>query len=402
MGVWQKRGAIVCFLFALGFYVAGDFGQREHLLLIFALPYLVLQAVRARGGSCNRWFAATIGIWAVFGFALKPYFLIVPVMVEGYVVWRRGTIRQMPRADTVALATGGLIYAGCILAFTPEYLSKIVPYGVAIYAAGFEYHLAGVLAVPASAILPLALLLHGLRRNQQSMPELGDILGIAAICLYGVYILQMKGWSYQSYPASALSLILLALVCANDIRIAMGVSRRVEGGIFGAFAIIVSGSISLLAGGLGCAHQYRNTSFDQMMPLVATLPRGAPVYVFTTKVSDAFPLMNYSGARWASRFDTLWLLPGLLLPRPTDRDAAIRQDIEHFLRGALVADFNKFRPALVFAATGPGIAYLDDPTFDFIQYFSTDPAFAAIWAFYEPAGEVPGFHVFRRRLKEAS
>ena len=42
MGVWQKRGAIVCFLFALGFYVAGDFGQREHLLLVFALHYLVL------------------------------------------------------------------------------------------------------------------------------------------------------------------------------------------------------------------------------------------------------------------------------------------------------------------------------------------------------------------------
>ena len=86
----------------------------------------------------------------------------------------------MLRADTVALATGGLIYAGCILAFTPEYLSKIVPYGVAMYAAGFEYHLAGVLAVPASVILPLSLLLHGLRRNQQSMPELGDTLGISA------------------------------------------------------------------------------------------------------------------------------------------------------------------------------------------------------------------------------
>jgi hypothetical protein len=139
-----------------------------------------------------------------------------------------------------------------------------------------------------------------------------------------------------------------------------------------------------------------------MMPIVAKLPRSTPVYVFTTKVSDAFPLTNYTGIRWASRFETLWLLPGLLHAAPTGRDSPIRREIEQFLRDSLVADFDKFRPELVFVATGSQAAYLDDQSFDFIQYISIHPGFAAIWALYEPAGEIPGFHVFRRRLREAS
>ena len=55
-----------------------DFGQREHLMLIAALPYLVLAALRAEGGRAPPGLTLGVALLAAAGFALKPHFLAIP------------------------------------------------------------------------------------------------------------------------------------------------------------------------------------------------------------------------------------------------------------------------------------------------------------------------------------
>jgi len=50
-------------------------------------------------------------------------------------------------------------------------------------------------------------------------------------------------------------------------------------------------------------------SLNQLIPIVKQHAYGKPIYVFSSSVTPAFPLVNYAQARWSSRFNCLWFLP---------------------------------------------------------------------------------------------
>lgn len=111
-----------------------DFGQREHLMLIGALPYLALTALRQSGGMpVQRAAALAAGVAAGLGFALKPYFLVVPLLVEitTLVVARRWTLALRPEVLAIAGVVG--VYGLFVLLFTSDYLPVVLPLAQAIY-----------------------------------------------------------------------------------------------------------------------------------------------------------------------------------------------------------------------------------------------------------------------------
>src|SRR5258706_765354 len=69
-------------LFVLLVYPQGSFGQREHLLVILSLPYLLLATVRAQLLPIDPWRAALIGLVAAVGIGIKPHFAFLPVLIE--------------------------------------------------------------------------------------------------------------------------------------------------------------------------------------------------------------------------------------------------------------------------------------------------------------------------------
>src|SRR5581483_4715908 len=70
--------------FALIVYPMHSFGQREHLLLVFTLPYAAAAALRAGGRDVppGTGTQAAIALYALLGIMLKPYFVTVPVALE--------------------------------------------------------------------------------------------------------------------------------------------------------------------------------------------------------------------------------------------------------------------------------------------------------------------------------
>ena len=61
-----------------------DFGEREHLLLLLALPYLLLAAARAVGREIPASHAVAIGLLAAAGLLIKPHFVLLWLAIEGY------------------------------------------------------------------------------------------------------------------------------------------------------------------------------------------------------------------------------------------------------------------------------------------------------------------------------
>jgi hypothetical protein len=388
-----RHGILLAAAVALAVCPAESFGQREHLMLILSLPYLLLVGTRSRHIACGTRLAVAIGALAALGFALKPHFLLLPAAAECYLAVRTGNFRRCARAETLALAGTVLLYFAVIACFTPDYLTTIVPFALAVYARGYDARLSAVLAPPELLLLPVLVLLQSIMRRRQIVPEIGDILGIAAVCFFAIYVVQMKAWSYHLYPLDATLFLLLSGIFLQGLAPAAALPRlRYLTAAIGVLLVIMATSAGI--------RRYRyslmtyNSFMTDMAPLVRALPSGSSIYVFTAKVSDGFPLVNYYRLGWSSRFDTFWLLPGLIAqPSPPRK-------IEQFLRDAVVDDLTKQPPTLIFVDVAPGKMYFGNRDFDYIRYFSADPRFAAIWADYEEVVQVGDFLVFRRRAPE--
>src|SRR5262249_17400023 len=130
-----RRGMLAAVLGAFVLIPMPFFGQREHLTFILVLPYLLLAAVRFASGSCRPGMAILIGALGAAGFGVKPYFLIVPVLIEVYGIVVRGSLRYDLRPETWTLGIGIALYGVSIFLLNPEYLDVIVPMISLVYGA---------------------------------------------------------------------------------------------------------------------------------------------------------------------------------------------------------------------------------------------------------------------------
>ena len=107
-----RRRLVLVLAFALFLAPGNDFGQREHLLVGLALPWVLLVVARVSGRPAAAGPALAAGVLAGLGLAIKPHFLLVWAAVEGYAAWRL----RARRPSYEALGTLGflaLYAAGC-------------------------------------------------------------------------------------------------------------------------------------------------------------------------------------------------------------------------------------------------------------------------------------------------
>lgn len=390
---------------ALGLFVVPgpDFGQREHFLLIFTLPYLVLAAVRAQGHRPGIGLGVLCGVSAALGFSLKPHFLLVPALVEGYLLLRTKRPMQILRSEIIAMALAGFAYAAVIVTVTPEYLTEVVPLALDLYNDAIRNSLLKVLFRLETVLVPLSITMHVLLRKHQRHPVFGDIFAIAAAGLYVVYLIQMKGWYYQVLPSLAAGICTLLIAMSGLIEALAGQAGRQKEPRMGALALV----LCLAIVGYSAFHNLsrsgpRSLFAAEMLPIVERHAPGGVIYCFSTNVSTGFPLVNYSRSRWGSRYSTLWPLPGIAKMQAAyqDLDAAERarlSEMETFMRNSVIGELLSHRPDLIILDRRDKKHYFGGLAFDYIEYFSTDPRFRSFWSEYEQVDDFASFFVFKRR-----
>ena len=213
-----RHGLIGVALLTLLVLPASDFGQREHLMVVLSLPYMLLIARRAAGPGCGRTLALAIGVLAGLGFALKPHFLLVPVLLEVYLLARRRRIGACVRAETIALGASLALYLLTIFVFTPDYLTRVVPFALEVYNDAYRNPLLAVLYQQETLLLPLLGFLWLSLRRALDCAALADVLMIGALGFFVAYLVQMKGWNYHVYPTAALLLMTAGVLLLASVR----------------------------------------------------------------------------------------------------------------------------------------------------------------------------------------
>ena len=215
----SERGfALVGFLVAILWVAVADVGQREQSALIASLLWLVLALRRDAHLPVSLGLAVSIACYSAYGFALKHYFVLIPVAVEVVLALRLGKKWSPFRPETLVLGGLAIGYALLVFFFAHDFLAEIVPVAAISYDAfnawtgKSKWHAILMIIGPAQFLLvPLVLMI----RLRDKRPI---ILGLFGLCFLFLMIIagQMKGFFYHYIALKGVCVLILTLWVARD------------------------------------------------------------------------------------------------------------------------------------------------------------------------------------------
>jgi len=362
---------------------ARDFGQRDHILALLCLPYVLAAALDAKGRPLPASLAVLIGLAAGIGIALKPHEVLLPIAVETTLLAlrARGRVRRMLRPETLAIVSVGLAYLVAIRHFAADYLTQVIPVLRSTYWA--FGHLTWPQLVGESIqlhILAAITLAAFFATGRRSPSPLVTLLIAAGIAGTFAYYLQGTGWYYQQLPALSffsLALTLLAVDAAQAFRVATP-----------AWAPKAAAGLTVLA--LALTTHFAGYPFTaaRSFPIdtpdpafYAGLAPGAPVATLTTTLDYTVPPAFKFNLTLAQRYPHLWMLPAILRGESGDRRLPPPRlaELEQLQHAAMLQDFVRWQPRLVLVerCQDPAVhcQVLEDRHDDLLAWFLRDPGF---------------------------
>jgi len=371
-------------LFAALFLVPfADFGQREQLAMVFAMPYVLMSALpaAARVSFAER---VAVGTFAVLGLALKPYFLAVPAMVA-FARIAGGPPSKAPRIlfapEHLAIALGCLAYLALIWLRHPAYLETVLPLASRFYI-GVGHQFAAPMKIAGAAIFlafPLVL-----AKWLRPVDDRGRALAVASAAAVGFlvsYLVQGKAWHYQIVPVVSCALVAAALY-AGDL---MRPGRPALPAAALAFAMIVAVADPLIRSGSA------DTETERLLAAHGDRLEGRRIAGWSSVLQTGFPLINLAGADWSVRYPHLWSFYGAMRLSLQPEDPQLRDEARQALadvRRQIVDDLIANRPDIILVET-----YLGDV---FLEYLAGDERFAAAFAPYRRIDTVGETEIWQR------
>jgi hypothetical protein len=360
-----------------------QFGQREHIVLIGALPYAALIGARSSGRKVAAPLAFMLGVLAASAFALKHYFLIVPVLLELWLLARQRRSWRPLRPETAAMVLFGAFYAAALLRFSGNYLSEMLPLIFLAYGATGAERLVDLFQ-PAVlvALAMLALIAAHPRVLRSERSGFGAALTIAAFGFAGAYFIQAKGWTYHAIPLEGCAALAFATFLALGER-----PPRLA---------------ALAAPALLCLPFWIAAQQAMYEPQVA-LDAGRAIEPLASGESVGFigsdPALGWNSTlqhnfQYPSRYSGFWMLRAVVRNEAMGSPNPRLSNLGRLVVRQTVDDFQCLPPRrIIVARPTPEAARKGE--FDILAFFLRDPEFAQLMTHYRPI-ERSSVEVFER------
>lgn len=317
--VFAQRGPRLAAIASAAMVVSGitDFGQRDHLALIFLVPLLLIEPTTKTG-------RALCGFWAFLGVGLKPHFALIPAAFVAARCYTSKSLAPIREGQVLVLVGLCAAWLAMVALAWPAYFRTIVPMAALVYQAfGYQplfQHFAVSLIVMAALILVA-------RRQPELLP-----LSSAAAGAIAEFFLQGRFWSYQFVPALGLAII----VCVQASIADKGIFRWAY---FGVSAILIAWPLRV------GPHRYP----------ASILPQGVEsVLFFTERVSATYPQVTECGVVNVSRYPSFWTLPGAWRRFHDESSAGVKARALLQQEFATISnDIEAGKPAMIFEDSRP-------------------------------------------------
>ena len=403
--------------------IASDFGQREHLLIIFILPYIFLMGERFQKKFVSLKKCIFIGIWAGLGFAIKPFFLIGYIMLEYAYAWRTDNLFAWWRAESIVILFWIAFIYAITLIFFPTYFTEVIPHVLPFYYASYAEELSLLLQLSYFIFCLLVLAtFYGFFHKSSLMALQISIIGFLIS-----FLMQQTSWFYHLYPAyslATLNLGMLFIIMLQDkllwhktkwsmfalftcidffvllkvhyfqLYIYLFVTLLILGGIFLIFfrklhlsqwvpAFFLAQILFLMPclSGIG---QYKTildfyTSTSAIRNFIMENASHKPIYFLSRHLPLEFPSISYTTAKHVSRFSAIFWLTGYVNQRINSKTPAgwlyFENEKKYFVN-AISEELQQTKPSYVF------VELIQDSPFKILTILQSVASFKQIWENY--------------------
>jgi len=363
---------------------AYDVGQREHLMALFALPYAFLAARRMQGLDTAWPLAVSVSIAAALGFALKPHFLAVPLLVEALVLSRRGLGPALRDPLPWSMALIWVLYLASIPLIFPNYFGYVVPLVMDFYLASHGFGLLDVLLGDKLGAALLALLAALGLLGWRGCGDVARAIGCVGAGAFVSAWVQHKGWTYHIVPIAMMTALLASLVLARWLDRTLPAARALQAAPLLAIGIVMAVSLVQVRGESPWRQIWYGATRDgELTRILRREVAGERLLVLSPDIFPVYPALNYAEARSTLRTMNLWVLvgayPNCVAGAARYRETWEMSRAEFMVYRTVAEDFARAPPGAVLVARNAGIPRCDGEEFDFIAYFSRHPAFAETW-----------------------
>jgi hypothetical protein len=256
------------------------------------------------------------------------------------------------------------------------------------------------------AVLAAAALAAFAARRREGVSEWCAGFAVASASGYLAFLLGGTDWPYHALPFRS-----FALACVAGVGLSVAARARAAApsrlralAAFAVAAALCVLAVRLLPWNIGRTLRdgdaWRQFSVGIWQELLAQHAPGGALLSLSSALPPAFPLVNYAGVEWSSRYSCQWMLPALVRARAGRAARPLAPEridaIERSVLDALVADLEAMPPALVLVDVRPHKPAFAGLPFEYLRYFSRDARFRRIWSAYRRAGTLAGYDYYVR------
>ena len=412
---WASAGWTIAFVLIATLGPGFSFGQREHACVLFAMPYLATAVLRLEGGQGPRLsLSIAVGLLAGIGFAIKPYFVAIPALIEILLLWRLGWRSLLVRVESLVLGFTVLAYVVTAALLLSDYLRTVIELTRATYWA-YETDSSVLLARFVRLVQPA---LYGalIALVTRTWSQQHTVMLMAGLGFAVSYFVQAKGFVYHAYPVLVCSMAFLGICLGKALARALTVWRDTGSSLrFVLMPLVVLLAIppikkahdqvlqwyfeyNIASGPTG---QFRQAIIKTVNHYAPT--RQAYFFAFSTHPFPGFPTASYTAAEWTGRSIVQPLIPALARINEV-KDLKTRELVVRageFQRQMVIEDFQRRPPTIVFAErSDAGRLGMNGVQFDDIAFYLADPRFQQIWKHYEEIRPFGPYRVFVLRADD--
>ena len=387
---WKLAAAAV---FVLAVLPMGVFSQREHIAIVFMLPFLALVAARGEGARPAPWSAVLAGLGCGLAMAIKPHFALAAGGALAVAMMRRRSPWPALQAEIWAASAVVIAYAAVVFTVFPAFMT-FLPVIRDAYLPIRQPMIALLTWPPLAIWLIFAAIAGFVVRCRCGAAWTTWSLLAASAGGFASYLIQGKGWPYHSYPMLALAVLALATAAV------LGAPKPAAGVLRHAAARIVTASVCLVLtlGAVVVSLGWFGLKGD-MGALNAPVQALAPhpkLLSISADIAVGEPLTRELHGQWVGSVCSQWISAGAMtLEHRGGLSDAQRLHLRALMaidRRLLVHDILTGRPDVILISTSR----------DWLGWARADPALAAALAAYHPVRTVEGVAIWARTGAEAS
>ncbi len=352
----------------------GSYTERDQIIGIWLVPFVMTQLALTKGWPVPAPLRHSTLLVGAILILVKPHYGLLPTLMIAHRAIAQKRLFVCKDIDFLYLAAGVIGYGLLLFFYFPDFLHVMLPDILHLYSADFSKGV--IYRALYYALLCIAIVLFSIMSGKISwLPYF--FLGCALICLIP-FIVQMRGFHYHLMPAVTFFWCGTALFGKELFQRYMSpyLALVLVTGLMTILAFFTTQSRLLLP----TAAQY---PLLPMAKVIADCEAPCPFFVINDHIEITHQTALYTGKEWASRFPSLWFLPGIY--KLEEKDPAAFAQLKDKYTRMLAEDLERYKPRYVLA----GSFKLDeDLTFDLLNFTAGNAAFRKAWAAYSLVDEV--------------